>query len=169
MARVVITSVAQLKSLQKRIRVLRNVLPTLQKQAVDKFANEQVLDEIHSKMKFNNFSEKIIDATFVGKTEKVGRILRTHFISNYVAPENGFDVSKGREEGTRDHTIRPRNPDGVLRIPLKNGKIIFRKFARVKGIERLLIIKKTVTQAQNEAIVSIRNNLSTTYSKILGV
>ena len=170
MARVVITSTAQLKEFQSKIKILKNVLPTLQKQAIENVANEQVLDEIHTKMRQNNFSEKIIDATFVGKTEKFGSKLRTHFISNYVDPATGFDVSKAREEGTVNNvTRRPKNPDGALRIPLPDGNILFRKSATPKGMERLLIIKKTVTKAQNEVVTNIQGNLSSLYSKILGV
>jgi len=169
MVRIVINSVAQLKVFQKKIQILQNVLPTLQKQALDKVANEDVLEEIHSKMRLNNFSEKIIDATFVGKTQKIGSILRTHFISNYVDPKTGFDVSQGREEGTTDHTIRPKKDGGVLRWISKGGAPLFRKFARVKGIERLLIIEKTVNKAQNEAVTNFQNNLASISSKILGV
>ena len=170
MVRIVINSVVQLKVFQKKIQILQNVLPTLQKQALDKVANEDVLEEIHSKMRLNNFSEKIIDATFVGKTQKMGSILRTHFISNYVDPKTGFDVSKGREEGTASGVERrPKKPEGVLRWVGKAGNIIFRKFSRPKGIERLLIIEKTVNKAQNEAVTNFQNNLSSIYSKILGV
>lgn len=171
MARIVITSTAQLKLFQSKIKILKNVLPTLQKQAVDKIANEQILEDIHARMRNNNFSEKIIDATFVGKTQRIGKsILRTHFISNYVASKNGFDVSKAREEGTADNvTRRPKRPDGALRIPLPNGGFIFRKFATPKGIERLQIIKKTVNRAQNDSVRNIQESLNSIYSKILGV
>lgn len=169
MVRLVINSLSQLKVFQKKIQILKKTLPTLQKQALEKVANEDVLEEIHSKMRLNNFSEKIIDATFVGKTQQMGSILRTHFISNYVDPKSGFDVSKGREEGTADHTIRAKKPDGSLRWTAKGGAPLFRKFARVKGIERLLIIEKTVIKAQNQAVTNFQNNLSSIYSKILGV
>ena len=170
MARITITSTAQLKAFQSKVKILKNVLPTLQKQAVDNVANEQVLEKIHQQMRQNNFSEKIIDSTFVGKTEKFGSKLRTHFISDYVDPATGFDVSKAREEGTANNvTRRPRNPDGALRIPLSDGNVIFRKSATPMGMERLLIIKKTVTAAQNEAVGNIQNNLSSLYTKILGV
>jgi|GEM_PF-3163302 len=170
MTRIIISSTAQLKVFQSRIKILKSVLPTLQKQAVDKIANEEILEDIHQKMRQNDFSEKIIDATFVGKTEKVGNKFRTHFISNYVDPKTGFDVSKGREEGTENNvTRRPKNPDGALKIPLPTGEIIFRKFATPKGIERLQIIKKTVTRAQNEITQNVQTELGSLYSKILGV
>ena len=168
MARIVITSKAELQAFQSKIKILRKALPVLQKQALDKTANEDVLEEIHSKMRLNNFSEKIIDATFVGKTEKFGSIFRTHFISNFVA-DNGFDVSNAREEGTQDHIVRPKKPDGVLRWMNKAGNILFRKFSRPKGIERLLIIERTLAKAQNEPVINYKNNLSNLASKFLGV
>lgn len=171
MARITITSTAQLRAFQAKLKILKNVMPTLQRQAVDNVANRKALEEIHQQMRQNNFSEKIIDSTFVGKTEKIGNsILRTHFISNYVDPETGFDVSKAREEGTANNvTRRPKKPDGALRIPLPDGNVIFRKSATPMGMERLLIMKKTVTKAQNEALSEIGSNLSSLYSKILGV
>ena len=58
--------------------------------------------------------------------------------------ETGFDVATAREEGTKDHTIRPRNSNGVLRWIAKTGEIIFSKFAKVKGIRASHIVRDTV-------------------------
>lgn len=168
MAKIVITSKAQLRTFQTKIKLLRKSLPTLQKLALEKTANQDVLNEIHSKMRRNDFSEKIIDSTFVGKTEAFGNILRTHFISNYVS-DSGFDVSNAREEGTQDHLVRPKKPDGVLRWVADSGKPLFRKFSRPKGIERLLIIENTIKQAENDTAQNYQNNLSSSVSKFLGV
>jgi hypothetical protein len=120
-------------------------------------------------MQLNNFSNKIIDATTVGRLERLGPILRQHFISNYVS-ENGFDVSKGREEGTI-HTkkIRPKKPDGVLRWFGAGGNPIFRKFSKPKGIERLLIIEKTLKRSKDQFRNSYTENLADSVSKVLGV
>ncbi len=168
MAKIIINSTAELKAFQQKIKILKNILPTLQKQAMEKTANEDVLEEIKQKMSQENFSEKIIDATFVGKTDVIGSKFRTHFISNYVA-DNGFDVSKGREEGTRTHIVRPKNPEGFLKWPGKSGKPIFGKKSRPQGIERLLIIEKTLKEAKNDTIINYQNNLSNFVSKFLGV
>ena len=168
MAKLVITSKAQLRTFQTKLKILRKSLPTLQKLALEKTANQDVLNEIHQKMRQNEFSEKIIDATFVGKTEVFGRLLRTHFISNYVA-DNGFDVSNAREEGTQDQLVMPKKPDGVLRWTAKTGEPIYRKFSRPKGMERLLIIENTIKEAENDTIQNYQNNLASSVSKFLGV
>ena len=126
MVAIVINNVTELKGLQKKLRALKAVLPTLQKNAV-RNSSEDVLDEIKTQMAQENFSEKIIDATFLGKTEQIGGVLRQHFISNYVA-DTGFDVSNAREEGTASGVVRrPKKPGGVLRWVEKTGEIIFRK------------------------------------------
>ncbi len=99
---------------------------SLEKNAI-RDQSEEILDEIKTKMNQENFSDKIIDATLLGKTEKFGTILKQHFISNYVA-DTGFDVSNAREEGTNHpNPTFPKKPGGVLRWIVKSGEVIFRK------------------------------------------
>ncbi len=167
MVKVIINTVSDITRLQVKLRALKAILPRLQ-DAAAKDAAEDILDEIHAKMKQNNFSEKIIDATFVGKLEKFGSIIRQHFISNYVS-ETGFDVSKGREEGTDTHTVLPKKPGGVLRWIAKTGEIIFRKKSRPKGIERLLIIEKTLKKNTINFGNNYSTNLAASVKKVLGV
>lgn len=168
MAKIIVRNKQDLENLQLRLRSLKRLYPRLQQLATES-ASEKLLDEIHSKMKKANFSDKIIDATFVGRTQNFGSILRQHFISNYVA-DNGFDVSKGREEGTT-HTkkIRPKKVGGVLRWIGAGGKPIFRKWSKPKGIERLLIIEKTLKENKEQFKTDISNNLTESFKKVLGV
>ena len=168
MARIRITSLAELKVIQAKLKSLKNTLPALQKQAIDKAANEDVLEEIKKEMMANDFSPKIIDATFVGRTEIVGTKSRTHFISDYES-EDGFDVSVAREEGTRDHFIAPTKPNGVLRWEGADGVIRFSKGHNVSGIERLLIIERTLKSKENDFLENYNNNLASSVSKFLGV
>ncbi len=167
MVRLVIRNVQELQVLQLKIRNLKAIIPTLEKNAI-RNASEEILDEIKTKMKQENFSDKIIDATFLGKTEKFGTILKQHFISNYVS-DTGFDVSNAREEGTRDHTVLPKKRGGVLRWVLKTGEVIFRKKSRPKGIERLLIIEKTLKENEITINSDIRRKLAEAAQKVLGV
>ena len=170
MPRIVISSEAELRSLANKFKILKAALPFIQKKAVVQVSNDDVLDIIKRKMKLNDFSEKIIKATFVGRTEIVGGKSRTHFISNYVAPENNFDVSVAREEGTKSGiTRRPKKPDGVLRWEGPSGEIIFRKKSTPKGIERLLIIEKTLKEEQNNAQNSASEVVGKEAAAILGV
>ncbi len=167
MVKIVINSITELKTFQQKIKILKNTLPTLQKQAIQKTADTDVLKKIKQKMKQENFSKKIIDATFVGKTEQIGTLLRTHIISNYTA-DNGFDVSKAREEGTSDHLVLPKKKDGELKWIGGGGKPFFRKFSRPKGIQRLLIIENTIKREQNNILRNYQNNMATFVSKFLG-
>lgn len=170
MARLVIRNLAELKSFQTKIKVLKAAYPFIQKRAAINYANDTVLDEIHKKMRLNNFSPKIIKATFVGNIEAIGDKIRIHFISNYVAPENDFDVSEAREEGTKSGiTRRPKKPGGVLRWIGKAGEVIFRKKSTPKGIERLLIIEKTIKQNENMAAEGMGDEIAKEAKKILGV
>ena len=168
MARIVINNIQDLEKLQSKLRILKAVLPTIQKNAV-KNASDDVLKEIKRQMKQENFSKKIIDATFLGKIERTGSILKQHFISNYVA-STGFDVSNAREEGTNHpNPTFPKKPGGVLRWIAKTGDVIFRKKSHPKGIERLLIIERTLLKNQSTINEKISENISDSASRVLGV
>lgn len=167
MVKIIVRTPDDIARLQIKLRALKALLPRLQVVAVER-ASEDILDEIHAKMKQNNFSEKIIEATFVGKTDRIGSFIKQHFISNYVA-ETGFDVSVGREEGTDTHNVFPKKPGGVLRWVAKTGEIIFRKKSRPKGIERLLIIERTLVTSKESFKNKVADNLSISIRKVLGV
>lgn len=167
MVKIVINTPADITRFQVKLRALRAVLPRIQ-DAASKNAAEEVLNDIHAKMRQNTFSEKIIDATTVGKLERFGNKLRQHFISDFVA--DGFDVSNAREEGTASGITRlPSKPDGIIRWVAKTGQIIFRKKTTPKGIERLLIIEKTLKQNTIEFTNNYSANLAESAQKVLGV
>lgn len=168
MVRLVINSIAELRVLQAKINALKNTFPALQKQAIDKTANEDLLEEIHDQMGAHDFSPKIINATFVGRTEISGNRATTHIISNYVS-DTGFDVSRAREEGTtQPNPIRPKRPGGSLKIPVLGLGEIFRKLSRPTGIPRLLIIERTIRKKQNELSLNYKDNLAQLVSRFLG-
>ena len=168
MARIVINNGSDLQKLQSKVRILKAVLPTIQKNAV-KNASDDVLKEIKRKMKQEKFSIKIINATFLGKTDRAGSIMKQHFISNYVA-DTGFDVSDAREEGTtHPNPTFPKKPGGVLRWIAKSGDVIFRKKSHPKGMERLLIIEKTLKESQTTINEKISENIADSARRVLGV
>lgn len=168
MARIIINNVQDLQKFQSKLRILNAVLPTIQKNAV-KNASDDVLKEIKIQMKQENFSKKIIDATFLGKIDRAGSILKQHFISNYVA-STGFDVSNAREEGTtHPNPTVPKKIGGVLRWIEKTGDVLFRKKSHPKGIERLLIIERTLEKNQTTINEKISENIADSARRILGV
>jgi hypothetical protein len=168
MTRLIINNLVDLKVFQTKLKILEKTLPTLQKQAMEKTANEDVLSAIKKRMKQHSFSPKIIDATFVGPIEQFGNVLRYHIISNYVA-ENGFDVSSAREEGTRDHVVLPKKENGILRWYGAGNKPIFRRSSRPRGIQRLLIIERTIKELHTTVVANFQKNLSDLITRFLGV
>ena len=168
MVRIIINNVNDLQKLQSKVRILKAILPTIQKNAV-KNASDDVLKEIKRKMKQEHFSKKIIDATFLGKIDKSGSLMKQHFISNYVA-STGFDVSDAREEGTtHPNPTFPKKPGGTLRWIGKAGDVIFRKKSHPKGMERLLIIEKTLKENQTTINEKIAENIADSAQRTLGV
>lgn len=123
--------------------------PRFIEDAARRIAQEELLNPILSKMREKKYSQKIIDGTTISQVtvdQGTGLVL-VEITSEYDA-ETGFDVATAREEGTRDHLVRPRDAKGVLRFVLKTGQILFRKFARVKGIRASHIIRDTFRQRQ---------------------
>ena len=108
MAKIVISTLAELKAFRNKIRSLRGSISRTSMINIQRAADEAVLTDIHRTMEMRNFSKKIIDATNVGDIQLTQNSLKVHFISDYVS-DGGFDVSNAREEGTRDHMIRPVN------------------------------------------------------------
>ena len=168
MPRVVINSMAELRIFQSKIKALKNTLPGLQKLAADKAANDILLEAIHKEMGQKDVSDKIIDATFIGKIQNLGSKIKIHVISNYVS-DSGFDVSNAREEGTRQsNPVKPNNPDGALRIPLPGGGFIFRKISRPDGMPRLLIIERNIAKFRQAVTDAYQQNLAAAVGNFLG-
>lgn len=139
--------------------------PVFIRNVAEKIAQEEFIIPIKQKMMEKNYSQKIINGTEIKDVTVDGSgFVQVSIISEYVT-ETGFDVAKAREEGTRDHLVRPRDPNGVLRFVLKTGEVLFRKFARVKGIESSHIIRDIVRlrfpifqQRLTDEIIQFYNN-----------
>ena len=146
---VVIRNMSQVKTLAQKLRTVAKIIPTLQTRALERAADD-VLSNIHRDMETNQFSKKIIDSTNVGEINILnnGSSAEIHYISDYTS-DDGFDVSKAREEGTRAHDVFPLKPDGWLSYIDKNtGKRVFRKHTHPSGIKRLLLIETNVKKSK---------------------
>jgi len=167
LTRVVIRNVAQLKAFNKKLRSVSAILPRLQTKALENASADTILNDIHRDMRANQFSEKIIDATFVGPIEQSRNGARIHFISDYVS-ESGFDVSNAREEGTKSGiTRRANNPKGALKIPQTAGGFVFRKSSTPKGIERLLIIENNISKSKQLFQDSYGSNIASSINSMV--
>jgi len=159
MPRIVISSVSDIRKLQQKFRGLATTIPTLQKAALERAADQTILGDIHRDMETNNFDKKIIEHTNVGDIVITDKSAKVHFTSDYVS-DSGFDVSKAREEGTDDHDVFPKDPNGWLSyIDQSTGKRVFRKMTHPSGIKRLLIIKNNVIKGKQKFLNAYKNNI----------
>lgn len=146
MTKIVISTLAELKSFRNKIRSLRGSISRTTQINIERAADEAVLTDIHRAMEMRNFSKKIIDATNVGEIQLTQNSLKVHFISDYVS-DDGFDVSNAREEGTtHPNPTFPTEKDFLSWIDKRTGKRIFAKKSHPSGIQRLLIIERTINR-----------------------
>lgn len=149
MTKIVISTLAELKAFRNKIRSLRGSISRTSMINIERAADEAVLTDIRRAMEMKNFSKKIIQATNVGDIQLTQNSLKVHFISDYVS-DGGFDVSKAREEGTTDHMIRPVNKKYLSWIDPNSGKKKFSLGHVVSGMDRLLIIERTINRNQQK-------------------
>ena len=163
-------SVSDLRNFIKKIEALQRTISFIQKTALEKAADETILGEIHQEMETEGISKKIIETTYVGKTEIIdGDIARVEIISDYIA-DNGFDVGEAREEGTTDHEINPKKAKAISWIDQNaGGKRRFSLGHMVSGLVRLLIVERTLLRNKSKLADAYFNNITAAYSQALGV
>lgn len=115
--------------------------PRFIEESARKIIDEEILQPIKIAMKSFDYSDKIIDATSIENffVDSNG-FIQFDVVSDYKT-ELGFDVAKAREEGTKDHFIKP-----VVKAALSwviGGLRLFSKGHWVKGFTKSNIIKKT--------------------------
>jgi len=124
--------------------------PRFVREEAKKIAEDVILKPLHSRMKSFGYSQKIIDGTTI-ENIIVNRTGTMSFdvVSDYDS-ESGFDVAKGREEGTVDHDL-PKVP-GRIYFWIAGGFIrAFSRGHRVKGITATNVVQKTVQEKTPEA------------------
>lgn len=165
-----VKSVNELKQLIDKFKTLERTIPTLQKRGLEKAADEAILSDIHKEMETQGFSKKIIETTFVGPIDVVqGQSAEIHIISDYV-PDNGFDVGEAREEGTKDHMIKPVKKKALSWIDPRTGRRRFDSVGHmVSGLPRLLIIERTIDRNKQKVKTAYENNIVSSYKQTLGV
>ena len=161
-------TVNELRQFVNKLKSLSRTIPKLQTLALER-AGDEVLADIHKEMEAKEFSEKIIESTFVGPIKITqGKEAAIHFISDHVA-DNGFDVGESREEGTDDHFI-PRKKKILSWIDPKTGRRIFDPVGHwVSGTERFLIVETTIAKDEQKAKNIYEDNIAKSYKTTLGV
>jgi len=132
-----------------------------------RLANEIITAKIHENMRRADFSEKIIDGTFLDNIELTSKSkTRLYFRSEYYA-DSGFDVAVAREDGTDDHDV-VAGPGKSLPIPTPQG-IIFRKKSHPSGIPALHIVSDTTKNLKPSLQTDFDREKKTWIQKNLGV
>ncbi len=146
-------TVSELRIIQSKLKSLKSNLVNIDVMAAQKAAEETILKKIHQKMKANNFSKKIIENTKVGPIifNQNDTILKISIISDYTA-DNGFDVSKAREEGTADHFITPEQKESLFWNNKNTNQPRFSQGHEVSGMKRLLIIETALLTEKQKFI-----------------
>lgn len=115
--------------------------PQFRYETTKNLLQDVMLAEIHARMKSLGYSQKIIDSTRIqiDSVDTNGDIDYT--ITSDYESDTSFDVSKAREEGTKDHFIKPNLKSALSWL---GGYIrLFSKGHWVKGITRSNVIRKT--------------------------
>lgn len=95
-----------IKRLFKVMQIQQQYPGFLEIQAL-KIINQTIVDPMQNQMEAKGYSRKIIDSTRVLEIKVGGEgIIDFAIISDYEA-DGGFDVAKGREEGTEGVFLRP--------------------------------------------------------------
>jgi len=160
----------ELKQFTNKLKSLARIMSTLQLHALEKTADESILNDIHKEMETQKISKKIIETTYVGPINIVqGKSATIHIISDYTS-DDGFDVGKAREEGTKDHMVKPVQKKALSWIDGSTGKRRFdSKGHMVSGLPRLLIIEKAISKNKQKIKDSYEKNIVSSYKQILGV
>ena len=133
-----------------------------------------LLFDIHQKMKSSKFSPKIIEAT---RIDNVVLFMETGFIdfdviSDYKS-ESGFNVSRAREEGTKDHRV-PRfkfqadTGMGKVLHWIEMGKDFFSMGHWVSGIKEKRIIKNSVNTLTSKVQDDFDSKSQRHYDEMMG-
>lgn len=135
-----ITAPDDYRALGEKLRALRQARPSAQLEFARTAAERTVLKSIRGLMAASNISRKIIDGTSITRVEFAGTdAIRITASSVYFAA--GFDVGKAREEGTRDHWVRPVRKKALHWISPESGKDRFSKGHVVSGLPPLRSVR----------------------------
>ena len=130
-----------------------------------KVSNEIIVDEVHKRMRDFEYSQKIIDETFLSDFRLSDGQIEFDVISNYKA-ESGFDVALAREKGTSRHFIAP-----IFKVALSWIMLGIRRFSKghwVRGITASNVIEKTVDEMMPIAQARLDEDTDTIFNRTMG-
>lgn len=167
-----IPDIDSIRDYKTRLSHLKNNYDAFLKAKVTEHVNKIIVDEIINRMQANKFSDKIWMNTYLKEVMITSKKIRIVIESKYTT-ESGFDVALARENGTRDHFIKPislthgsqfskLNKNVTARLPsvlswIQDGVRMFSKGHMVSGMKSLKIIHKTVREKTPELQAKIND------------
>lgn len=148
MTQVTLHNRQEIATFRKNIANLRLTLVEFQANLIHRLINHDLLPAIKIRMEHAGFSQKIINGTFLDDIQFLGPKKIRIVIKSELFGEQGFDIALAREEGTKDHKIKPKGKDNGGADALHGGDKwpYFSKGHWVSGFPRLEIIKNTVKE-----------------------
>lgn len=118
--------------------------------ALTSIINQEIVDEIHNKMRGNNVSQKVIDNTYLDNNIIIsGNKVFFSIKSTYTDPDSGFAVAVMIEEGREAYTISAPEPTEDRPrphlTPIINGVQKFLKKADIPVFPAQRNIENTIT------------------------
>lgn len=155
---IIVKTKEDLDRLVFRLVRLEMQFPGWVKITATRIANEEILDPLHDAMRTFNYSKKIIERTFIDNlVVDTEGFIDFELISDYQS-ESSFDVALAREEGTRDHFIRPIVRAFVSWI--KDGIRLFSRGHWIRGITRSNVVDKIVDARTPIAQAKLEDEMS---------
>jgi len=134
--------------------------------------NQEIVDEIHNKMRANGVSQKVIDNTYLDNNIILsGNKVFFSIKSTYIDPDSGFAVAVMIEEGREAYTISAPEPT-VDRprphlTPIIDGTQKFLKKADIPVFPAQKNIEQTITQKTNSVQKRLKTETAKWIKKIL--
>jgi len=140
--------------------------------ALTTIINQEMIDEIHNKMRANNVSQKVINETFLDNNIIIlGNSLFFSIKSTYTDPDTGFAVAVMIEKGRETYTISAPPPTADRPrphlTPIIDGKQMFLKKVIIPTFLGQDNIKDTINQRTKRVQKRLQTDTGKWIRKIL--
>lgn len=157
---IVIKTEKDINRLETKIGQVEIQYPAFLVSTLTTILNQEIIDEIHNKMRSENISQKIIDTTFLStQAKKSEKSIIFVVISNFVS-DSGFPVARMIENGRKAYIIKAPEPTAERPnphlTPIIEGQRKFFKQAKIPVMPARKIIQKTI----NRKTTKVQNRLN---------
>ena len=155
-----VTTEKDFNRLQTKLAQIEGQYPSFLVFTLTTILNQEIVDEIHQKMRSGGVSRKIIDTTFLSTVvQKSNNDITFKIISNFVS-DTGFPVARIVENGRRAFTINAPDPTEDRPNPhlkfIKNGTANYVKNVNIP----VKPAAKTIQNTINKKIPTVQRRLN---------